>query len=61
MKEVSKNYIVDIEGYADISVEISSNGAVRVVGWPNHSVAADQFCKVLRLLADNIDEIRNNA
>ena len=57
MKEVSKVYVDNIEGFADISVEISTNGNVRLTSLPTYTVSAEVFTKALRTLADNIDKI----
>lgn len=59
MKKVSEQYVMSIEGYADISVEIEANGSIRLLGWPSYSVSAETFIKSMRAIADNIEKIKN--
>lgn len=61
MEEVSKTYTEKINGFADIVVEITSNGLVRISGWPSYFTDSTVLIGHLRIIADNIEKIKTDA
>jgi hypothetical protein len=60
MEETSRTYIEKVDGFADIAIEVTRTGQVIVRGWPEYTVSSETICKVLRTLADNIEQITDD-
>lgn len=60
MKKVGEKFKVEIDGYADISIEFSYGGGYKVI-MPEYSIPAEKLCKVLRTIADNVEKIKDGS
>lgn len=60
MKELSTKYMTeDMGNFSNVAVEISSNGNVKIKGWPKHPIDSKEVVEFLKKLAMNIEKIKN--